>query len=83
VNEGAYRALPRDVLLGVLVDEEAAPEARMGAARVLRRKYGEPASIVRVVVDPEVRVRVEAAADGEIEEAEEKIERLGPLFRAR
>ncbi len=83
VNEGAYRALPRDVLLDVLASDEASPDERMGAARVLRRRYGAPASIVRVVADPEVRIRVEAAADGDVVEAEEKIERLGPLFRAR
>ncbi|MBS2014490.1 MAG: hypothetical protein JST00_16510 [Deltaproteobacteria bacterium] len=82
----AYRgdAMKKDVLWGALSDEASPLEVRMGAARVLARRHGEaPATLVRVVTDPDERVRVEAALDEEEEEAERRIERLGPLFRAR
>jgi hypothetical protein len=83
--EHAYRgdAMKKDVLWDTLGDASAPVDARMAAARVLRRRYGEEESaLVRVVDDREVRVRVEAALE-EHDEAEQHIERLGPLFRAR
>ena len=45
----------------------------MAAARVLRRRYGEERGAL---------VRIDAALD-EHDDAERRIERLGPLFRAR
>ena len=84
-EQHAYRgdAMRKDVLWETLGDGAAPVDARMAAARVLQRRYGEEApALVRVVSDDEVRVRVEAALE-EHDEAEEHIERLGPLFRAR
>jgi hypothetical protein len=81
----AYRgdALEKDVLWDALGDPAAAVDTRMAAARVLRRRYGEEeGALVRVVDDPDVRVRVEAALE-EHDDAERRIESLGPLFRAR
>jgi hypothetical protein len=81
----AYRgdALEKDVLWDALGDAAATVDARMAAARVLRRRYGEEeGALVRVVDDPEVRQRVEAALH-EHDDAESRIETLGPLFRAR
>lgn len=81
----AYRgdAMKRDVLWDTLGDVTAAVDARMGAARVLRQRYGERAdALVRVVADPDVRVRVEAALEAH-DDAERQLETLGPLFRAR
>jgi hypothetical protein len=83
---GAYRgaALGRDALLAVASDESAAPDARAGAARLLAVRHGEsPRALVRVVADPEVRLRVVAATASDPEEAAEELERLGPLYRAR
>ena len=81
----AYRgdAMKQDILWDTLGDDEAPVDARMAAARVLHRRYGElDSALVRVVGDREVRVRVEAALEDH-DEAEEHIERLGPLFRAK
>ena len=81
----AYRsdALPADSLWETLGDGEAPVDARMAAARVLRlRFHEEPKALVRVVDDGDVRERIEAALE-EHEEAEQHLERLGPLFRAR
>ena len=81
----AYRgdAMKKDVLWDTLGDDDAPVDARMAAARVLRRRYGEEEeALVRVVPDRDVRVRVEAALEDH-DGAEEHIERLGPLFRAR
>ena len=81
----AYRgdALKKDVLWDMLGDDGAPVDARMAAARVLQRRYGAAEeALVRVVEDREVRVRVEAALE-EHDDAEEHLERLGPLFRAR
>lgn len=81
----AYRgdAMKKDVLWETLGDAGAPVDARMAAARVLRRRHAEPErALLRVVAEPDVRVRVEAALE-EHDEAEEHIERLGPLFRAR
>lgn len=86
-NEGhAYRgdAMKKDVLWETLGDEGAPADARMAAARVLALRHSEPRdALVRVVVDPDVRLRVEAAMEEEEEDAERRIDRLGPLFRAR
>ncbi len=82
----AYRgaALDKEALLALLADAEAPPDARAGAARLLATRHAEPApSLVRVVEDPDVRLRVEAAAEEDPDEAAEQLERLGPLFRAR
>jgi hypothetical protein len=84
-EQHAYRgdALKKDVLWDALGDADAAVDTRMAAARVLRRRYGEEErALVRVVDDPDVRLRVEAALEDH-EDAERRIERLGPLFRAR
>lgn len=84
-EQHAYRgdALKKDVLWDALADATAPVDARMGAARVLRHRYGEEeGALVRVVDDPEVRLRVEAALDDH-DDAERRIETLGPLFRAR
>lgn len=84
-EQHAYRgdALKKDVLWDALGDATAAVDTRMAAARVLRRRYGEEeGALVRVVDDPDVRVRVEAALE-EHDDAERRIESLGPLFRAR
>jgi len=81
----AYRsdALAAEMLWEVLRDDGAAVEERMAAARVLARRDAlAPAELVRVVSDPEVRLRVEAALP-ELDEAEEQIEALGPMFQAR
>ncbi|HSO31095.1 MAG TPA: hypothetical protein VLT33_01230 [Labilithrix sp.] len=81
----AYRgdAMKKDVLWEMLGDAGAPVDARMAAARLLQRRYGEAEqALVRVVEDRDVRVRVEAALE-EHDEAEEHLERLGPLFRAR
>lgn len=86
-NEGhAYRgdAMKKDMLWETLSDDGMPLETRMGAARLLARRHGEDQrSLVRVAEDPDVRVRIEAALEEEEEVAEERIERLGPLFRAR
>ncbi len=84
-EQHAYRgdAMKKDVLWETLGDETAPVDERMAAARVLRRRYEEDEqALVRVVVEPDVRERVEAALD-EHEDAERRIEALGPLFRAR
>lgn len=84
-EQHAYRgdAMKKDVLWETLGDAGASVDTRMGAARLLRRRYGaEEGALVRVVEDPDVRVRVEAALE-EHEDAERAIETLGPLFRAR
>jgi hypothetical protein len=84
-EQHAYRgdAMKKDVLWDTLGDDDAPVDARMAAARVLRRRYGEDeGALVRVVEDPDVRVRVEAACE-ELDDAERRIETLGPLFRAR
>ena len=84
-EQHAYRgdALKKDVLWDALGDATAAVDTRMAAARVLRRRYGEEeGALVRVVDDPDVRLRVEAALE-EHDDAERRIESLGPLFRAR
>ncbi len=84
-EQHAYRgdAMKKDVLWDTLGDDHAPVDARMAAARVLQRRYGEEEpALVRVVGDHDVRVRVEAALE-EQAEAEEQIERLGPLFKAR
>jgi hypothetical protein len=53
----------------------------MGAARVLRVRYEEDGRAIRdAVADRDVRLRVDAMVE---EEAEDRIEELGPLFRAR
>ena len=80
---GGGDALTTDVLWEMLGDAGAPVDARMAAARLLQRRYGEAEqALVRVVEDRDVRVRVEAALE-EHDEAEEHLERLGPLFRAR
>lgn len=81
---GAYRAaMKRDDLWQTLGDAAAPADARIAAARLLRRRHGEDEGLlVRVVEDADVRVRVEAAID-EDDDAVERLERLGPLFRAR
>ena len=84
-EQHAYRgdAMKKDVLWETLGDAAAPVDTRMGAARLLRRRYGaEEDALVRVVEDPDVRVRVEAALE-EHDDAEQAIETLGPLFRAR
>lgn len=84
-EQHAYRgdAMKKDVLWETLGDAGAPVDERMAAARVLRRRYEEDErALVRVVVEPEVRERVEAALE-EQEDAERRIEALGPLFRAR
>jgi hypothetical protein len=84
-EQHAYRgdALKRDVLWEALGDAGAPVDTRMAAARVLRRRYGEEErALVRAVADADVRLRIEAALD-EHDDAERRIERLGPLFRAR
>ena len=63
----------RDVLWEALADAAAPVDTRMAAARVLRRRYGEERGAL---------VRIDAALD-EHDDAERRIERLGPLFRAR
>jgi hypothetical protein len=85
-EQHAYRgdAMKKDVLWETLSDKAAPVDTRMAAARVLRKRYEEDdVALVRVVDDPDVRVRVEAALDDELEDAEHRIEALGPLFRAR
>ena len=55
----------------------------MGAARVLRKRYGEEErALVRAVDDRDVRLRIEAALEDQ-EDAERTLATLGPLFRAR
>lgn len=84
-EQHAYRgdALKRDVLWEALGDAGAPVDTRMAAARVLRRRYGEEeGALVRAVADTDIRQRIEAALD-EHDDAERRIERLGPLFRAR
>ena len=84
-EQHAYRgdAMKKDVLWETLGDDAATVDARMGAARVLMRRYGEEeGAIVRVVDDPDVRVRVEAMLE-EHDDAERHLASLGPLFRAR
>ncbi len=84
-EQHAYRgdALKKDVLWEALGDAGAAVDTRMAAARVLHRRYGEQeGALVRVVADADVRLRIEAALD-EPDDAERRLERLGPLFRAR
>ncbi|MDB4945643.1 MAG: hypothetical protein JWP97_5177 [Labilithrix sp.] len=81
-----YRGTPleQEDLWSMLGDGAAPLDARMGAARLLRVRHGEPReALVRVVEDPEVRVRVAAALEDEREDVEEHLARLGPLFRAR
>lgn len=82
----AYRgdALSKDVLWETLGDDGAPVDARMAAARLLRRRHGEEErALVRVVDDHDVRARVVAALEEQHEDAEEQLRRLGPLFHAR
>jgi len=82
----AYRddALRKDELWETLRDDGAPVDTRMAAARVLRRRYGEQErALVRVIIDDDVCVRVVAALEEQHDEAEERLERLGPLFKAR
>ncbi len=83
---GAYRgdAMKRDELWDALRDEQAPADVRMAAARVLRVRYAEnDDAIVSAVGDEDVRVRVGAAIEDDEDEAAERIEKLGPIFRAR
>lgn len=85
-EQHAYRgdAVKKDVLWDTLGDAGAPVDERMAAARVLRRRFDEgERALVGAVVEPEVRERVEAALDEHQEDAERRIEALGPLFRAR
>jgi hypothetical protein len=85
-NEGAYRgdAMKRDVLWDKLGDDHAPPDVRMAAARVLRIRYEEDGEKLRAAVsDRDVRMRVAAAIEDDDEVAADRIESLGPLFRAR
>lgn len=79
-GSSAYRdSASREALWGILANDHAAVDARVGAARVLYKRHGEErAELVRVADDVDVRLRVEAAMD---DDACEKIERLGPVFR--
>lgn len=80
----AYRdpTMTPDALTRALEDAPSV-EIKMAAARVLARRHGRaPAALVRVVTDPDERVRV-AASLGPADEAAEELERLGPVFRAR
>lgn len=81
----AYRGdVPaRDALVETLGDEAARVDERMAAARLLKRRHGvEAQELVRIVVDPEVRVRVEAALEEDVDAAE-RIDALGPIFHVR
>ena len=81
----AYRgdALGKETLWQTLEDAGASVDARMAAARVLSRRFGEEErALVRVVGDPDVRARVEAVLENQ-EDAERRIVTLGPMFRAR
>lgn len=84
-QKSAYRGdVPaRDALVATLTDEAAQVDARMAAARLLKRRHGSTdEELVRVVVDPLVRVRVEAALDDD-DDAAERIDQLGPVFQVR
>jgi hypothetical protein len=82
---GAYRApMKKDDLWEALGDGDAPADVRIAAARLLRRKHGEEErALLRIVEDPDVRVRVEAAIDDDDGGVADRLERLGPLFRAR
>lgn len=88
-ERGAYRgeALKRDVLWDTLGDAASPVDARVAAARILKRRHEAlPDALVRVVADdPDVRVRVETAIDDTLddEDVAHQLERLGPIFRAR
>lgn len=88
-ERGAYRgeALKRDVLWETLGDTASPVDARVAAARILKRCHeAETGALVRVVADdPDVRVRVETAIDDDLDDEDVAIqlERLGPIFRAR
>lgn len=88
-ERGAYRgeALKRDVLWDTLGDASSPVDARVAAARILKRRHEAlPDALVRVVADdPDVRVRVETAIDDTLddEDVAHQLERLGPIFRAR
>lgn len=88
-ERGAYRgeALKRDVLWDTLGDAASPVDARVAAARILKRRHeAPPDALVRVVADdPDVRVRVETAIDDALddEDVAHQLERLGPIFRAR
>lgn len=82
--EHAYRghAMTHEALARAL-EEAPSLEIKMAAARVLARRHGQtPEALVRIVTDPDERVRV-AASLREPEEAADELERLGPMFRAR
>lgn len=81
VDASAYRGSGEaDVLRGLVADDAAPVDARIGAARVLHVRHGEPREMLKALVDDDdVRVRIEAATE-EVD-ACEKIERLGPVFR--
>jgi hypothetical protein len=78
--------MKKDVLWETLGDDKRASRRADGCGArppaALRRGGEEESALVRVVVDRDMRVRVEVALE-EHDEAEEHIERLGPLFRAR
>lgn len=88
-ERGAYRgeALKRDVLWDTLGDAASPVDARVGAARILKRRHEAlPDALVRVVADdPDVRVRVETAIDDTLDDEDValQLDRLGPIFRAR
>lgn len=82
---GAYRSpvADRQALMELLRSEPRDVEEKIAAARLLRVAYGDdPRVFARIVADPDERARVETA-ELEAEAAAERLEALGPLFRAR
>jgi hypothetical protein len=72
--------VPAEVLLAVVENESAAPDARAGAAVALRRTSADPASRERIRIaaqacaEPKLRVALESVARGAPDE-----DLVGPL----
>lgn len=83
----AYRsdAPTADELCAIADDDGAPPQARLGALRLLARRFGGvPAALeARVASDLGQRVRVVLEADASVEDVAADLEALGPAFRLR
>ena len=83
--DAGYRedATTAEELWTTLADPYADTLERAAAARVLRRWNAAPAQEIRArVAEPEVRARVDVALEGDAEEVEQALAKMGPLFRA-
>lgn len=75
-------AATREELYATLEDERTDDLARLGAARVLARRHGEPRPSIEARVPPDLAPRVRAVVAEDPSEAAADLDALGPTFRA-